>query len=52
MKFCTQNMGLMTECGDNATKQRDGFPLCDQHASTYDALVKAEKEMEAMEQER
>jgi hypothetical protein len=43
--WCTQDMGLMTDCGDDAEVLRDGFPLCARHARAHDALVKAEKEI-------
>lgn len=43
--FCCQDMGLMTDCGNDATQIREGSPLCDRHAATWDALVKADKEM-------
>jgi hypothetical protein len=49
--YCTQYMGLMTECGDDATTTRDGFPYCDRHARTWDALVKAEAEMVELEKQ-
>jgi len=35
---CTQDMGLMTDCGDDAPEVRDGFPLCTLHAANYDTL--------------
>jgi hypothetical protein len=43
--WCTQDMGLLTDCGDDAEVLRDGFPLCARHARAHDALVKAEKEI-------
>lgn len=47
--YCTQDVGYGAECGDDATEQRDGFPLCDTHATRHDALARLAEQQEAGE---
>lgn len=38
---CTEPVGDVSECGDNAWDRRDGHFLCERHAAAFDALVEA-----------
>lgn len=50
MAFCSFDMGLLTDCGDDAAGYRDGFPLCSKHLSFHDSMVKAEAELAKLEE--
>ena len=36
---CTWDMGLNTDCGDDAQQFRGGYPMCNDHAAAWDALA-------------
>ena len=35
---CAHNVGDISECGNDSTQWRDGFPLCGEHVARWDAL--------------